>query len=85
MPSKNDLSALKSAAQTPILPPEHPEPARTATRKLGRPAKQQEAKRSKRVQLSLTEQEAAIIAEKAGLAGSATYLYDVLRKAGAFE
>ncbi|MBL1422559.1 MAG: hypothetical protein COC24_018795 [Alphaproteobacteria bacterium] len=88
MPSKNDLSGLKTASRaTSILPTkERPQavPA-TKTGRVGRPAKEKAAKRSYKITLSLTEEEGQKIAEKSGLAGDATYLYDQLKNNGAFD
>ena len=93
MPSKNNLPALKrSSDKAPILPadndtrppmPELPKAANTGTP--GRPAKPKAEKRSHKVQLSLTPSEGAKLAEKAGLAGEATYLYAKLKEMGIFE
>ena len=98
MPSKNNLSALKQDKKpNPILPATAPEPeqptpqestpiATTAKPKtIGRPRKRPEDKRDYKVTLSLTRAEGAKIKDKAGLAGEATYLYDLLKKAGAFS
>ena len=97
MPSKNNLSALKQDKKpNPILPATAPEPeqhtpqestpiATTAKPKtIGRPRKRPEDKRDYKVTLSLTRAEGAKIKAEAGLAGEATYLYDLLKKAGAF-
>jgi hypothetical protein len=99
MPSKNNLSALKQDKKpNPILPARAPEQvqarpqestqvvARPAKQKaIGRPRKPLEDKRDYKVTLSLTRAEGAKIKDKAGLAGEATYLYDLLKKAGAFS
>ena len=98
MPSKNDLSIFKnkSATTKPILPNKEPktvpdapgaEQAQPAIRtgKVGRPKKAPKEKRNFRVMLSLTQGEGAKLDEKAGLADRATYIYDVLKRAGVFE
>lgn len=92
MPSKNDLSALKGAAQRPaILPADDGRPMRadrmssTVSGRVGRPPKPEGEKRSHKVTLSLTPSEGAKISEKAGLAGEATFLYAVLKEAGIFD
>ena len=93
MPSKNNLSALKQDKKpNPILPAKAPEPEQprsppvappTKQKAIGRPRKRPEDKRDYKVTLSLTRAEGAKIKDKAGLAGEATYLYDLLKKAGA--
>lgn len=94
MPSKNDLSALKtSSKKAPILPVS--EPVKTAipqakaktvkTGKVGKPPKPKDEKRSYKITVSLTESEGAKIAEQAGLAGEATYLYAKLHEIGLFK
>lgn len=88
MPSKNDLSGLK--ASTPkILPESKPvekEPIRPRfTKQIGRPKKKAEEKRTYKITLSLTQAEGKRIAEQAGLAGEATYLYAMLKKSGIFD
>ena len=98
MPSKNNLSALKQDKKpNPILPatapvPEQPTPeggapvtAPAKQKAIGRPRKRPEDKRDYKVTLSLTRAEGAKIKAEAGLAGEATYLYDLLKKAGAFS
>ncbi len=99
MPSKNNLSALKQDKKpNPILPAKAPEPEQpthqersapvarpTKQKAIGRPRKRPEDKRDYKVTLSLTRAEGAKIKDKAGLAGEATYLYDLLKKAGAFS
>ena len=98
MPSKNNLSALKQDKKpNPILPAKVPEPeqptpldsapvaAPAKQKAIGRPRKRPEDKRDYKVTLSLTRAEGAKIKDKAGLAGEATYLYDLLKKAGAFS
>jgi len=93
MPSRNDLSALKTGTKKPILPAndgrtaETPEPIapKAKTGRVGRPPKEKTEKRSYKVTLSLTPAEGAKIAEKAGLAGEATYLYAFLKDSGAFK
>ena len=98
MPSKNNLSALKQDKKpNPILPAKAPEPEQPALQEsvpvatpvkqkvIGRPRKRPEDKRDYKVTLSLTRAEGAKIKDKAGLAGEATYLYDLLKKAGAFS
>ena len=97
MPSKNNLSALKQDRKPePILPatdqvereqgtPESlsAEPGKRKT--IGRPRKDPKDKRDYKITLSLTKSEGRAIKAKAGLAGEATYLYDLLQKAGAFD
>ena len=95
MPSKNNLSALKQdKKEKPILPsngqPEQVDtrPERgslTGKKSIGRPRKKPAEKRDYKITLSLTKAEGAKIKEKAGLAGEATYLYDLLEKAGGFK
>lgn len=89
MPSKNDLSALKSATQKPVILPSNNLRPSTETRARiedsdskkvgGRPAKPKAEKRSYKVVLSLTESEGEMLSNKAGLAGDATYLYAKLK------
>lgn len=94
MPSKNDLSALKTNSTKPtILPVSNTvEPviprtkAKTVTTgKVGRPRKAKSEKRSYKITLSLTETEGQKIAAQAGLASEATFLYAELQKAGLFK
>ena len=94
MPSKNDLSSLKKTADKPsILPSSNTNaPVITQTKaktvktgKVGRPQKDKSEKRSEKIQLSLTKAESDIVVEKAGLAGTATYLYAELKSAGVFD
>ena len=86
MPSKNNVSALKREAEAPQILPSSPEKAVESTKgQGGRPRKAKAEKRSYRVAVALTEAEGAILAEKAGLVPEATYLYDVLKKAGMFD
>lgn len=90
MPSKNDLSALKSATQKPVILPSDNTPhiletkpkvkASARNRVGGRPAKPKAEKRSYKVVLSLTEAEGEKLSGKAGLAGDATYLYAKLKE-----
>ncbi|MBL4808235.1 MAG: hypothetical protein JKY31_13270, partial [Rhodobacteraceae bacterium] len=61
-----------------------PAPKAKASR-VGRPAKEKAAKRSYKITLSLTPEEGQKIADKSGLAGDATYLYDQLKNIGAFD
>jgi hypothetical protein len=51
----------------------------------GRPPKAPSEKRDHKITVSLTSAEGAKIKAKAGLAGEATYLYDLLLRAGAFK
>lgn len=88
MPSKNDLSGLKSS--TPKILPEtqvkEPEPIRPRfSKQIGRPKKKAEEKRNYKITISLTQAEGKIVAEKAGLAGEATYLYAMLKDAGILD
>jgi len=94
MPSKNDLSALKTSHEKPaILPSNDGAATIKPTRgpltgrpvQVGRPKKAAAEKRSYKITLSLTEAEGAKIAEKAGLAGEATYLYAALKESGLFD
>lgn len=98
MPSKNNLSALKQDKKpNAILPATAPTPVQSRPedsspvappgqqKAIGRPRKRPEDKRDYKVTLSLTRSEGAKIKDKAGLAGEATYLYDLLKKAGAFS
>lgn len=88
MPSKNDLSSLKTVSKTvPILPTSTAQAPATkaSTGRAGRPAKTQAAKRSHKITLSLTQEEGQIIAEKSGLAGDATFLYAHLKNTGIFD
>jgi len=93
MPSKNDLSALKTSAKKTILPENEARtpPAIKAkqpaekTGRIGRPPKEKTEKRSYKITLSLTPAEGQKIAEKAGLAGEATFLYAFLKDSGAFD
>jgi len=93
MPSKNDLSALKTGARKTILPanetrtPPAIKAAKTAekTGRVGRPPKEKTEKRSYKITLSLTPAEGKKIAEKAGLAGEATFLYAFLKDSGTFD
>ena len=93
MPSRNDLSALKTGTKKPILPirdnrgsvtPEPPK-MKPETGRVGRPPKAKTDKRSYKITLSLTPAEGRKIAEKAGLAGEATFLYAFLKDSGAFD
>lgn len=56
-----------------------------APKQIGRPKKAAAEKRDYKTTLSLTKAEGRVVAEKAGLAGEATWLYDFLKKHGAFE
>jgi|TARA_R110001592_G_C13190379_1_gene752510 hypothetical protein len=97
MPSKNNLSALKQDRKPkPILPSadqvergpttsENLSAEPTKKKTIGRPRKDPKDKRDYKITLSLTKSEGMTINEKAGLAGEATYLYDLLKKAGAFD
>lgn len=93
MPSRNDLSALKTGAKKPILPTNdastviavETQTPKVKTGRVGRPPKGKTEKRSYKVTLSLTPAEGAKIAEKAGLAGEATFLYAFLKDSGAFD
>lgn len=94
MPSKNDLSALKTNSTKPtILPVSNTiEPvipktvAKTVkTGKVGRPQKAKAEKRSYKITLSLTEAEGQKIAAQAGLASEATFLYAKLQETGLFK
>jgi hypothetical protein len=69
MPSKNNLSALKTSAKKPIL-----EPLQTGRRK-----KPVEDKESELIGLKLTVNEKTKLQEKAGRVPLATYLKDFLR------
>lgn len=88
MPSKNDLTALKSATQKPVILPADNMPramearAKSAPKNRvgGRPAKPKAEKRSYKVVISLTEAEGQRLSGKAGLAGDATYLYAKLKE-----
>ena len=91
MPSRNDLSALKTGTKKPILPTND---GRTTTAaetpqskpgRVGRPPKGKTEKRSYKITLSLTPAEGEKIAEKAGLAGEATFLYAFLKDSGVFD
>lgn len=91
MPSRNDLSALKTGSKKPILPVND---GRTAVAiettqpkagRVGRPPKEKTEKRSYKITLSLTPAEGEKIAEKAGLAGEATFLYAFLKDSGIFD
>ena len=97
MPSKNSISGLLKSGggeKNPILP-KTPEPeagggtavvrSPRKSRKIGRPKKAKVEKRDFKITLSLTQAEGEKILEKAGLADKATYLYDFLKKKGAFE
>ena len=85
MPSKNDLSALKSEPDTPAILPDKPAVTRLTKKAVGRPKKKPAEKRDYKITLSLTQAEGKKIAAKAGLAGEATYLYAMLEKAGIFK
>lgn len=91
MPSRNDLSALKTGTKKPILPTND---GRTTTAvetpqpnagRVGRPPKGKTEKRSYKITLSLTPAEGEKITEKAGLAGEATFLYAFLKNSGVFD
>ena len=92
MPSKNDLSAIKTATQKPaVLPSNDVPPVRKVEVKPapplsrgvgGRPAIPKAEKRSYKVVLSMTESEGRALSKKAGLAGDATYLYAKLKELG---
>jgi len=93
MPSRNDLSALKTGTKKPILPANdgrtvqasETQAPKTKTGRVGRPPKGKTEKRSYKVTLSLTPAEGAKIAEKAGLAGEATFLYAHLKDSNIFD
>ncbi len=90
MPSKNDLSALKSPTADKQILPESGAKRRTGQQakgngRVGRPKKAVAEKRDYKITLSLTQGEGAKIAAKAGLAPEAAYLYALLEKAGAFK
>lgn len=91
MPSKNNLSALKKTAVKPTILPEtttaKPQtiPKTRKTGKVGRPQKDVSEKRDYKITLSLTQAQGKAIAEKAGLAGEATYLYAELKRTGMFK
>jgi len=95
MPSKNNLSALRQdKKENPILPSnDRPKQVDTqpvsdpliGKKTIGRPRKKPAEKRDYKITLSLTKAEGAKIKESAGLAGEATYLYDLLEKAGTFK
>lgn len=97
MPSKNNLSALKSPARESILPSAEPSteitPAkvrneRPVTRKakaVGRPPKPKAEKRDYKITLSLTKDQGHKIKAKAGIASEAALIYDYLEKTGFFE
>lgn len=69
MPSKNNLSALKTSAKKPIL----------ESNQTGRRKKPVEEKETALIGLKLTAHEKAILQDKAGLVPLATYLKDFLR------
>jgi len=54
-------------------------------KKTGRPPLKKAEKRDYKITVSMTREQGKKIKEKAGLAGEATYLYDLLEKAGAFK
>lgn len=97
MPSKNDLSALKSPERKTILPKTAPSndgpPVRTKGQKpltgkegqVGRPPKAKEEKRDYKITLSLTQGQGAKLKDKAGLASEAAVIYDHLQKTGFFD
>lgn len=85
MPSKNDLSALKKADPKPILPNKETKPDVPLAGKKRAGRKPSTDKRSYKVMLSLTEGQGAKLEEKAGLANSATVVYDHLIKTGFFD
>lgn len=86
---KNSITAFKRPS-TPILPVEREEgqgsaPAPKKRNKTGPKPKVPSEKRSHRVMLSLTPSEAAILKEKAGLAGEATVVLAFLKEHKFFE
>lgn len=83
MPSKNSVAELK-----PIVGPILKNTRTAAPSKVGRtgrPPKHAAEKRDYKITLSLTQAEGAVVREKAGLAGAATYLYATLQQAGVFK
>ena len=90
MPQKNNVSALKKGAAEPvqtILPSNDVQSAITGegVGRIGRPRKTRAEKRDYKVTLSLTQQEGARVAEKAGLAAEATVVYAHLKATGFFD
>lgn len=86
---KNSLTAFKRPSE-PILPVENDEGKGTPQEplkraKTGPKPKAPSEKRSHRVMLSLTPSEAAILKDKAGLAGEATVVLAFLKERGFFE
>jgi hypothetical protein len=88
---KNSLTAFKRPSE-PILPVERDEGQGTVDvtspskrGKTGPKPKAPSEKRSHRVMLSLTPSEAAILKEKAGLAGEATVVLAFLKEQKFFE
>jgi hypothetical protein len=97
MPSKNDLSGLKTPERQPILPKagqandgapvvtKGKKPLTEKPGRAGRKPKTKAEKRSHKIMLSLTPDEGATVKAKAGLASEATLVYDHLKKTGFFD
>ena len=83
MPSKNSIAELKPIAG-PILK-DTKMVVSSKVGRTGRPPKHAVEKRDYKITLSLTQAEGAVVKEKAGLAGAATYLYATLQQAGVFK
>lgn len=83
-----NLSAYKSGGGggSRVLSPANINPQTPEGQKTtGRPKKKAEEKRSAKIALSMTPTEREKIRDKAGLVPEATYLMDVLKKAGVFD
>jgi len=96
MPGKNDLKRLMeinaTEEQSAILPSidsaetkQTPSKKAVKKTKMGRPKKSEQEKRDFKITLSITQSEGQKILDKSGLADNATYLYDFLKKNGAFD
>lgn len=96
MPSKNSLASIKQPPKdksdyVPTLPANAAGEAQAdakhanAKKNIGRPRLDENQRRDYKITLSITQAQGQKIKNKAGLAGEATYLYDLLEKADAFE
>jgi len=80
MNKRNDLSAYKPESKK-VLTSTLSKPRERA----GRPKKETEEKRTRKVLLSFTALEEQKIKNKAGLVPVATYLTEILKKSGIFD
>ena len=87
MPSKNDLSSIKAGrGRGQILPSQPPsDSVEKPKAAIGRPPKKKGTTRPHRVPVAFSDEELAILEEKAGLVPNASFLYDFLKRHGLFE